>query len=127
MTEYTASNGIPVTLTPDGRLIVENTDHTYPATIAAGEHIQALREFFQHEATKKPWEDARRGDVWLFWNEVDSQRALAWRGPDDWDVIDPHGHFHSKVPDVVAEMEEHSLWGWEKPEAKLIYRIEDAS
>ena len=49
MTGFTASNGIPVTLTTDGRLIVENADHTYPATIAAGEHIQSLREFFQHE------------------------------------------------------------------------------
>ncbi|WP_374978136.1 hypothetical protein ACEYYH_10670 [Microbacterium trichothecenolyticum] len=49
MSGFTASNGIPVTLTADGRLIVENADHTYPATVAAGEHVDALREFFRDE------------------------------------------------------------------------------
>jgi hypothetical protein len=53
MNEYTASNGIPVKLTADGRLIVENTDHTYPATIAAGEHVTALREFFRFEEDER--------------------------------------------------------------------------
>lgn len=121
MNEYTASNGAIIHRTPDGKLALGN----YSQLDALGE--QAWREFFQHEASRKPWDAAQRGDVWLFWNEADSQRALAWRGPDDWDVIDPRGSFHSKIADVAAEMELHSFYGWDKPDAKLIYRIEDAS
>lgn len=68
---FTASNGIPVTLTDDGRLIVENSDHTYPATIAAGDHVDAIREFFRHE------EDERLG---------------RWRWPENPDyVVYPDG------------------------------------
>ncbi len=49
MSTFVASNGIPVTLTKEGCLIVENSDHPYPATVAAGGDVVALREFFQHE------------------------------------------------------------------------------
>ena len=63
---FTASNGIPVTLTVDGRLIVENADHTYPATIAADEHVQALREFFRHE---------------------EDERLARWRWPENTDYV----------------------------------------
>lgn len=52
MSDFIASNGIPVTLTADGRLIVENPDHTYPATVGAGDHVDALREFFQDALDK---------------------------------------------------------------------------
>ncbi|MEV8023697.1 hypothetical protein [Microbacterium sp. NPDC080220] len=70
-TQVLASNGVPVTLTDDGRLIVENSDHTYPATVAAGEHVDALREFFRTE------EDARLG---------------RWRWPENPDyVVYPDG------------------------------------
>lgn len=137
MTEFTASNGVMIAfeLDREGRIYLvgsrprevgeRNFTDTYAT--ASPEGITALREYFQHEATKKPWDDAKRGDVWLFWNEVDSQRALAWRGPDNWDAIDPRGSFHSRVDNVPAEMEAHSFYGWDKPNAKLIYRMEDAS
>ena len=46
---FTASNGIRVKLTENHHLIIENEDGQYPATAAVGVHVDALREFFQHE------------------------------------------------------------------------------
>jgi len=126
MSEYTASNGVKVLILANG--IGFQLPGRDPSTFGMNpEKVEALREYFQHEAAKQPWDDAKRGDVWLFRNEVDSQRALAWRGLDDWDVIDPRGSFHSRISDVAAEMEAHSYFGWDKPSAEMIYRIEDAS
>lgn len=131
MTEFTASNGIKVNVISDGQAEIvypkNGTDSRALVTWARPDEMAALREFFAHEASKQPWDDAQRGDVWLFSNESDSQRALGWRGPTDWDAIDPKGNFHSSIADVPAEMESHGLYGWDKPQAKLIYRIGDAS
>lgn len=82
----------------------------------------AAREFFIHEASKRPWHDAERGDVWLF-RSSENGRALAWRANDNWDVIDQLGRFHTRIDDVPAEMRDHSFFGWEDPSATLIYRI----
>lgn len=78
MSEFTASNGIPVTLTDDGRLIVENEDHTYPAVVAAGEHVQAVREFFRHK------EDERLGR----WRWPENPEWIVYGAPEcaDYDV-----------------------------------------
>lgn len=79
MTEFVASNGIPVTLIHDGRLVVQNSDHTYPATIASGEHVDALREFFQHERD----EDLGR------WRWMERPHYVAYaRGADRVRIID---------------------------------------
>lgn len=126
MTEFVASNGAKVEKQPNGVIVL--TGGLLDPRIELSPGIASgLQEYYQHEANKKPWHEAVRGDVWLFRNESDSQRALAWRGLADWDVIDPRGNFHSKISDVTAEMEHHDFYGWDNATAELIYRIGDAS
>lgn len=87
---------------------------------------EAVREFIQAERERKPWDDAERGDVWLF-RSTGNGRALAWRAADTWDAIDPRGNFHSSVEDVPAEMRAHGFWGWEDPTAQRIYALGDGA
>ncbi|MFT4281222.1 hypothetical protein [Microbacterium sp.] len=47
MNEFKASNGLHVTPTEDGRLIIASVEGTYPYTIADGEEVEALSEFFR--------------------------------------------------------------------------------
>lgn len=53
MKDFTASNRIPVTLTDDGRLLLFEIDHTYPVTVAGGNDVDALREFFRAEGDER--------------------------------------------------------------------------
>ena len=53
MSDFTASNGISITLTNYGRLIVDNEGGTYPEMMAEGDHVQALREFFRAEEDER--------------------------------------------------------------------------
>ncbi len=119
---FTASNGMTVERDHNTDVLIGRGTDAVSVFMADGTAL-ALREFFQHEANKRPWDDAERGDVWLFHNKDDRARALAWRGPSDWDVIDQRGHFHSGIADVPAEMRAHSFYGWDDPTAELIYRI----
>lgn len=95
MEKFVASDGTQLTLTDDGRLIMENEYGVYPVTVAAGSGVRALREFFlaeQHGDRRsvmeafasgtgfladfareflaahplpRPWEDAQHGEVWV--------------------------------------------------------------
>ena len=53
MNDFTASNGVTITLTNYGRLIVDNEGGTYPEMMAEGDHVQALREFFRAEEDER--------------------------------------------------------------------------
>lgn len=53
MNEFKASNGLRVTLTDDGRLIIASVEGTYPETVASGEAVDALREFFRAEEDER--------------------------------------------------------------------------
>lgn len=53
MNEFTASNGIRVTLTDDEHLILTDVTGAYPDTIGLEEDVEALREFFRAEEDER--------------------------------------------------------------------------
>jgi len=61
MNDFRSSTGIPVWIF-DGILRVANSDSTYPASVAAGDHTNAIREFFlaERDETLGRW----RYDEW---------------------------------------------------------------
>lgn len=69
MSDFTASNGIILSPRPDGRLKIiyrNSSARDYGETWAGADDVVALREYFRHEANpkRKPWEDAKPGEVW---------------------------------------------------------------
>ena len=92
MTEsFTASNGIQVEIAADGVLVVHNANGSFPAAIAAGKHIDALREFFRHEEDERlgRWRDPKKTDrvvseirpgVIHVYNEKGREYGIYYRG-----------------------------------------------
>jgi len=67
MSEFTASNGVQVRPGRVAGLHVTCNGDGKAHDLSDGE-TDALREFFQQEGSseRKPWEDAKPGDVWVF-------------------------------------------------------------
>ena len=72
---FTASNGIQIRFTHGisgerhllGTLAASTPD-TYPDqthATASEAGLKALREFFEYEANRKPWHEAKPGEVWV--------------------------------------------------------------
>lgn len=62
--EFTASNGQTVQLIEGslGVFVIEGTQWCSPRISTA--ELTALREFFEWEASRKPWDDAEDGEIW---------------------------------------------------------------
>ena len=106
MNEFTASNGIPVQIYFDGHgpiLQVKNTDGTYPAAIAAGDHIDALREFFRAE------EDDRLG---------------RWRWPENPDL---YVHAYSRDEGVVVHERTTETYSYDRSAIEGLRSVDTAS
>lgn len=65
MSDFTASNGIPVI--PDrhgGYQFVHEIGQLGVLTGVNADQAQALREFFEAHPEPKPWRDAKDGEIW---------------------------------------------------------------
>lgn len=62
--KFKASNGQTVQLIEDslGVFVIEGTQWCSPRINTA--ELTALREFFEYEASRKPWDDAEHGEIW---------------------------------------------------------------
>lgn len=65
--------------------------------------VYALREYFQHESNKDPWEDAKEGDVWI----VTPSKALTGGESVEYPAIFQAGRFRDhggswETRDLVA-------------------------
>lgn len=105
MNDFVASNGIPVYIHDDEggavRLFTTMPDGTYPMQAAAGDDVQALREFFRAE------EDERRGR-WR-WPENRDYVVYAARDGDGvhWSVNEATGESHMNTRAGVSS-DEHA-------------------
>lgn len=89
--EFKASNGLtirPHTLDAGG---VAVTDGAF-STIVESAELTALREFFEWEASRNPWDDAEPGEIWAL--TVDGVEDAYDRMQDCWfkngSAIKPH-------------------------------------
>ena len=62
---FTASNGIRVIPLSKGLTFALPGSATPSQWGINQEKVDALREFFQHEANHKPWHDAEQGEIWV--------------------------------------------------------------
>ena len=88
MDTYTASNGITVSVhrkQPHLGYALYGPDGTNTLDLGFSHldtvEMDALREFFQHEATHKPWHAAKEGELWAL--TVDGKTFVARVGEDD--------------------------------------------
>jgi hypothetical protein len=90
-------------LTADGRLIVENDDHTYPATIAAGDHVAALREFFRQERDTElaRWRWPENPDYVVYPVDDSTVNVLHEPGGDTCLINDGEGYLSAELEGYV--------------------------
>jgi len=141
MKDFTASNGTPVKLTDDGLLLLFEIDYTYPVTVARGNDVEALREFFRAEEDERlgrwRWPESPQ---WVLYPDEDGgvvaldestgeststlSRLTVSAFPDTWGCPAARAYFDAHPGSKPIPSEPHTAWvdkyGTDVPFTRLV-------